>query len=176
MFRKNAKIHFKSVITDLTLPDTQKFAELLYESLPPDKRIRQAIDIALEKTEKEKYEFYTDAELSGDGEQISLVYEENSEMGMGQCITMLNFNESDPCLIRLVRSGQVTGSMLFNNKNRFNRCTYNVSNMSFELGIYTRNINNTLTEKGGVISIDFIIEIEGKKAERNQIFISVKTE
>ena len=173
MFRKNVSLRFKSIITDLSLPGLLKVGEILCApSEEDDRESKEELEKRLSACEKEVYEYISAAELSGDGTQISLVYEDN--LGAeGKCINMINFNTNASECVRLVRDGAITSSMIFNKKDPFSRCSYNVSSIPLEFGIYTRAVDNKLTENGGSLMLDYVLEIRGHKVQRCQTFINI---
>ena len=176
MFRKNVSLRFKSIITDLSLPGLIKVGEMLCEpQSEEDEKHKAELENRLSACEKEVYEHISAAELSGDGTQISLVYEDN--LGAeGKCINMINFNTDRPECVRLVRDGAISSSMIFDKEHPFNRCAYNVSRIPLEFGVYTRGVNNKLSENGGSLVLDYVLDGRGYKLQRCQTFIKILKE
>jgi uncharacterized beta-barrel protein YwiB (DUF1934 family) len=176
LFRKNVAIRFKSIITDLSLPGLVKVGEMLCDPMAKnDESKKNEIETKLSACEREIYENISGAELSSDGTQMSLVYED--DLGAeGRCINMVNFDIEKPNCIRIVRDGTISSSMTFDAASPFSRCSYSASGIPFEFGIYTRAVKNSLSEKGGSLIIDYVLDIRGHKVQRCQTFIKINTE
>ena len=117
-------------------------------------------------------EFVTDAEFC-DGERCDLTYKESSELGMGDSSIKVTWLREDPCVITIMRTGDVETVMAFE-PGRRHITAYSMPEMSFELCTHTLKAENTFTgERGGEIYLDYIIEIRGGFAGRRKMKIEV---
>lgn len=91
-------------------------------------------------------------------------YEESEASGMDGVKTALSFNLNTPKEISLVRSGEVSSNMYFNEGKR-DICIYNTGIMPFEICVFTRLVDNRLIEDG-YLEIVYIIEIKGACAQK----------
>lgn len=120
-------------------------------------------------------EFVTDAEYTQDT-RCSLVYKENPELGMGNCIVKLTWLSEDPEVISVIRSGEVQTVMSFE-PGRRHISTYNMGTMAFELTTRTMKCKNTFDGTlEGEIYIDYIVEVRGGFAGRRKMRVCVLPE
>ncbi len=124
--------------------------------------------------ENESIEYVTEGLLRERGGLVSLSYEESRDVGMSGVLTNLVFQKTDRSRLSLVRRGFSPVSMVFDTVNPRHVCTYSNDVMPLEFCIFTREIQNGVEpEKGGVIRLDYDIEIHGFRAERNRMTLSL---
>ena len=159
MSENNVKIKIKSIISDLAAFDmcTKMIGE----------------EQAVEAAEDEVIEMSTDALLRENGNNIELSYKESSDMGMENTTTTLIFPKDDPNQLNMVRTGENTAGFVFSDKVKRQRCAYNVAGFPMELCVCTRSINNRVTMSGGTLDLDYIIEVQGVKTQRNRFSVRV---
>lgn len=125
-----------------------------------------ALDTPQEEEENTLLEIRAQGTLSRDADgRISLSYDETELTGMEGSTTTVTFSEDDPDTVTMLRYGSVTTTLVFE-QNRRHICVYETPVMPFEICIYARKVQNTLTMEGGSILLDYLIEIHGAKAER----------
>ena len=111
-------------------------------------------------------EIRTQGTLTRDADgRISLSYDETELTGMEGSTTTVSFTEEDPKTVTMLRFGSVTTTLVFEEARR-HICVYETPIMPFEICIYARRVENTLTMDGGDMLLDYLIEIHGAKAER----------
>jgi len=118
-------------------------------------------------------EFSTDGVIRENGKNLELEYEECAEMGMENTVTTLIFPKEEPNSLNMVRTGENSAGLVFSDKEKRQPCSYNVGGYPFDFCIYTRNIDNGITMTGGVLKLDYVIEMHGMKTQRNRFTIKV---
>ena len=135
------------------------------------KAFRDALE-GIDEPETDVSEFVTDAEYF-EGERCDLVYTENSELGMGDSRVKVSWLRDDPQVITIMRTGDVETVLAFE-PGRRHITAYSMPEMSFELCTHTLKAENTFDgEMGGVIYLDYIIEIRGGFAGRRKMKIEM---
>lgn len=159
MTEKNVRIKIKSIISDLVAFDicAKKFGE----------------EKAVEMAEDEVIEMSSDATIRDDGKNIELRYKESEEMGMPNTTTSLVFPKSNPNQLSMVRTGENTAAFGFSDTEKRQICTYNVAGFVMELCVCTRSIDNRITVDGGTLELDYTIEMQGTKTQRNRFSVRV---
>ena len=140
--------------------------------------LRQAFMTAFEDNDEpaaETSEFISDAEFTDDT-RCDLVYKESAELGMGDSTVKISWLREDPYVITIMRSGDVETVMAFE-PGRRHITAYNMPGMSFELCTHTLKCENTFDgEMGGILYLDYIIEIRGGFAGRRKMKIEMLPE
>lgn len=104
---------------------------------------------------------YTD-----DGERISISYNETEVTGMEGSTTTITFLKNDPNVVSMMREGAVSATLVFEEGKR-HHCLYKTPFMPFEVCVRTIKVSNALLG-AGALSLDYIVEIRGAKAERTK--------
>ncbi len=104
---------------------------------------------------------YTD-----DGDRISISYDESEATGMEGSNTTISFLKSDPLIVSMTRTGLVSATLVFEEGKRYH-CIYKTPFMPFEICIRTVKVENLILTTG-TLSLDYIVEIRGAKAERTK--------
>ncbi len=104
---------------------------------------------------------YTD-----DGERISISYDESEATGMEGSSTTVSFLKNDPNVISMTRTGIVSATLVFEEGKRYH-CIYKTPFMPFEICVRTFKVQNLILG-AGTLSLDYIVEIRGAKAERTK--------
>ncbi len=159
MTEKNVRIKIKSIMSDLMAFNVcaGKIGE----------------ERAVEAVEEDVIEFSSDAVIRDDGKNIELIYKESEEMGMPNTATSLIFSKDDPNLLNMIRTGENTASFLFNDTVKRQRCAYNAGGFPMEICVCTRSIDNRITMDGGSLELDYLVEIQGVKTQRNRFSVRV---
>ena len=120
--------------------------------------------------DKDSVEFTTSGSLTEleDG-SFNISYEESLMTGGGGMTTMT----IEPSRLTINRRGDVVSQMVFD-PTRKNLCHYDTGFGVFELGISTRNFNNSFSTFGGEISLNYTLEINNTIASENKIHINVR--
>ena len=104
---------------------------------------------------------YTD-----NGERISISYNETEVTGMEGSTTTITFLKNDPNVVSMMREGAVSATLVFEEGKR-HHCLYKTPFMPFEVCVRTIKVSNALLG-AGALSLDYIVEIRGAKAERTK--------
>ena len=85
--------------------------------------------------------------------------------------TIISFRKSSPEMVTMTRDGAVSATLVFEDGKR-HHCLYKTPFMPFEVGVYTKNVVNSLLEDG-TLNLDYIVEIRGAKAERTRFKMQI---
>ena len=130
------------------------------EGIPP-----AAFDAFSEKQNNaEHMEFTTEARYHDDGTRICISYKENEQSGMEGTSTSLSFQKNTPSSLSMLRGGSVKTALIFE-PGKQHLCVYQTPVMTFDVCIYTHTVDNRL-ERGGMLEMDYIIELRGARAAR----------
>lgn len=121
--------------------------------------------------DEEAIELNSEGKMNIDGKNIEIVYEESEITGMEGSSTSLHFSADDPGLVSMIRSGNVSTSLVFEQGKR-HHCVYNTPIMPFEICVRTHKVRNTLLENGR-LELDYMIEIRGANAERTNFTLEI---
>lgn len=124
-----------------------------------------------EDNEPDCIELVTEGRLGdfGDG-GYTLSYQESELTGLGGTLT--TFQVESNC-ITLMRVGEVNSQMVFQ-LGRRHFSMYDTPYGALSVGVNTKKMKSTLTEKGGDIEIDYAIEIDHALAGENVFRINVR--
>ena len=124
------------------------------------------------KAHEDHFEFVTaDGKLISLDGTITLLYNDNEVFDGENTKTSISFSEKEPSVLTLIRDGNVSTAMVFEEGKR-HISVYNTPYMPFELCISTLKVRNRLLSYG-YIELDYIIEIHGVQTERTIMKISV---
>ena len=90
---------------------------------------------------------------------------------MEDSLTTVTFLKSDPSVVSMIRSGLVSTTLVFEEGKR-HHCMYKTPFMPFEVCIRTIKVDNTIIGFGS-LSLDYIVEIRGAKAERTRFSFQI---
>lgn len=125
------------------------------------------------KTERDRLESVSVGTLDEKDGIISIVFEEMIDPDFPAVPTRIEFDPADPDRLTLRRSGALTSTLYFDRGN-YRHCEYVTTVMPFEVCIYTRRLENTITKEGGLLILDYAIEIRGAAVQR--VMMTVKVE
>ena len=91
--------------------------------------------------------------------------------GMNGACTCISFDEQNPELVTMIRTGSVATALVFEEGKR-HVCAYNTEEAAFEICVNTSRVDNRMTERGGEILLDYCIEFRGASTEHT--FIQIK--
>ena len=118
----------------------------------------------------------TDMELVTEGEYTYengtgwFTYEETEITGMEGTTTRFDFTPGEAVI---TREGSVSSRMIFMEGKR-NVFLYNTPWGSMTMGIDTHKIENSLTEQGGNIEIDYTLSFDRAPISRNRFSVKIK--
>ena len=129
------------------------------------------IPISEEAPEPEIMDINSLGIYSDDGDRISISYDESEATGMAGSITTVTFLKNDPSVVSMIRSGLVSTTLVFEAGKRYH-CMYKTPFMPFEVCIRTIKVENSMIPFG-TLSLDYIVEIRGAKAERTRFSFQI---
>lgn len=109
-----------------------------------------------------------------DGDELSLFYKETEELaGEGITETEIAFPKKEPKSVTIRRGGPLgTGFVIEEGKRHYS--VYNTPYGSLEMCVYAKRVDNRLTEDGGVLILDYAVELKGMTAQRTKMRVDVK--
>lgn len=127
--------------------------------------------------EPEQTEVFSTGRLRLTDEEFSLTYEESALTGMEGTQSQLSFRCGEPGLLTMLRTGAVKTALVFE-KGKRHICVYQTPYMPFEVCVYTLGVDNRLMADGervgGVLELDYIVEIHGARAERCRMRLEIR--
>lgn len=124
------------------------------------------------KTHEDHFDFVTaDGKLISRDGTVTLLYDDNEVFDGESTKTSISFSETEPNVLTLIRDGNVSTAMVFEEGKR-HISVYNTPFMPFELCISTLKVRNRLLSYG-YIELDYVIEIHGVQTERTIMKITV---
>ena len=129
------------------------------------------IPISEESPEPEILDINTLGTYTDDGERISISYDESEATGMEGSTTTVTFLKTDPTIVSMIRQGLVSTTLVFESGKR-HHCLYKTPFMPFEICVRTIKVSNSLLGVGA-LSIDYVVEIRGAKAERTKFSMQI---
>lgn len=121
--------------------------------------------------EEEAIEINTEGKLKVDDERVEVLYDESEITGMEGSYTSVYFEKSNAGLVCMHRTGSVSTSLVFERGKR-HHCVYNTPIMPFEICVRTIKVENEILSEGR-LTLDYVIEIRGAKAERTKFELSI---
>ena len=118
----------------------------------------------------ENMELITEGEYTFADGMGFFTYEETEITGMAGTTTRFDFAPTEAVI---TREGTVSSKMVFV-EGKMNVFLYNTPYGSMAMGIDTHKIENTLTEKGGVIDIDYTLTFDRAELSRNRFNVKIK--
>ena len=115
---------------------------------------------------------YFDGLMTTSGDTTHITYFEDDTSGMGGTKVVVAFNQSEPREVTITRSGAVNTIMLFSQGER-TISVYNTPYMPFELGIYSKKVDNRILTDG-VLEISYVLEVKGALAQKTEMKMEIK--
>ena len=116
----------------------------------------------------------TDCTIADKGDKLEIEYEESEITGMDGSTTKLFFDTREPTVVSLLREGSVSSAFVFE-EGRRHLCVYNTPYFPIELCVDTKEMQNTLTYRGGSFHAVYLVEMNGVLAERAEVTITLLT-
>lgn len=113
-----------------------------------------------------------EADLTDDGDNVYIEYEEHLSDDGGVTHSKLVFSKNKPETVSLIRSGEVSTVCSFTAGERY-ACSYNMGGLVLDFCIVTKALKNTLTFGGGNITLNYNMEVRGIVMSRNEYKLTV---
>lgn len=114
--------------------------------------------------------FITEGKLIKDDNEYTLSYEESEITGLNGTTTIIKASNDS---VTLIRHGNVSAMMLFE-VGKTHLTDYKTEYGTVMLGVTAKKVDVSLNEKGGNISVDYIMEYNQAYGGRNSINVKVK--
>ena len=112
---------------------------------------------------------YRRISLREDGDNYTLSYSEGGELkGSETTLQVENGGET----VKMTRRGEYTSQLFLENKKR-HMCIYSTPYGQMQMAIYTNYIISDVTEKGGSLEMDYIIDF-GNQITENHMMIKIR--
>lgn len=121
-----------------------------------------------------RFIFTTEAEMEVMPGQITLTYDEADDSTLGKTHNIIRFDRANPHSLSIQRSGELMNTLVCE-KGRRHTSVYNspLLPMALEACTYTRRCDVDLDEEGGVVFLDYMIEIRGADVQRTTIRMDI---
>lgn len=121
-----------------------------------------------------RFIFTTEAEMEVLPGQITLTYDEADDSTLGKTRNIIRFDRANPHSLSIQRSGELMNTLVCE-KGRRHTSVYNspLLPMALEACTYTRRCDVDLDEEGGVVFLDYLIEIRGADVQRTTIRMDI---
>lgn len=167
---KNVRIKIESEHSELSEESLERYINDFMTAFDDDHAESLSKGEAFD--DSEKTEMAVEGTIRENDGRIFINYEESELTDMQGAKTTLTFRKNSPDLVTMMRTGSVKTALVFEKRIR-HICTYNVEGlMPFEVCVYTISLDNRI-ETEGKLHIDYIVEIQGTRAGRFKLDISV---
>ena len=112
----------------------------------------------------------TEAEFEKQDGAYFIDYEESEITGMGKTKTSIEIGSN---YVSLQRNGAVNTQMLFM-KDRKTSSYYSTPYGDMTIGIYTDKLNIDVTDDGGVVDVDYFLDINNSTKSKNNFEIEIR--
>ena len=171
MNEKTVRIKITAKIYDLT-DDPGDMPETLSEEY-----MRSYLEAGDESEEFEydetAYEMTAEGVMKLEDGILSVTYPEPEENGMGASETRISFDISSPQSVTMSRTGIISTAMVFDEKIKRHICSYDTGIFPIEFCVCTKGVTNGITKGGGILKLDYVIEMRGVQTERNVLILEV---
>ncbi len=116
------------------------------------------------------FEMMSEALFSQKDGRVSVTYSEGGE-GFENVKTTVSFMENDRDIITVTRGDGGEGFVIEKGKRNFS--LYRTPFGIIEMCVCGKNVENTLTEQGGEIILDYSVELKGMTAQKTKMKIKV---
>ena len=116
-------------------------------------------------------ELVTAGQYGQDEKETLLTWQESELTGLEGTLTTFQIERDR---VTLLRVGEVNSQMVFE-EGRRHLCVYNTPYFPIELCVDTKEMQNTLTYRGGSFHTVYLVEMNGVLAERAEVTITLLT-
>ena len=123
----------------------------------------------------DRFVFTTEAEMEVMPGQITLTYDEADGSSLGKTRNVIRFNRADPHSLTIQRAGDLMNTLICEKGRRHTSAyTSPMLPMPMEACTYTHRCDVDLDEEGGVVFLDYMIEIRGADVQRTTMRIDIE--
>lgn len=130
-------------------------------------------EAAKDGVEESEYTMECDGLLTEDSGRLCLLYTEPPAEDGEKCQTEITFEADSPNCVTINRTGEARTSFVVKEATR----TVSVYNTPFgplEMCIWAKKVSNSIGTDGGVLTMDYTVELKGLTAQRTKMCVSVR--
>ncbi len=120
--------------------------------------------------EKQQLEFITEGKLFSKKNYYYVTYQESEMTGMEGTTTTIKIKDKE---VSLIRHGSVTSNFIFQ-EGISNTSLYKTEFGEFTIAITAKKINVNMSETGGVIEMDYLLELLDGNNSNNKFYMTIK--
>ena len=120
--------------------------------------------------EKDTIELTTTGRMESLPDGYLLTYDESTSTGMEGVVTSMRVKDAE---VTLKRSGAMN-SLLILEKGRRHICSYDTGYGQLTMGVYTKELHNRLSEKGGELDFHYTLDINSGMASSHAVHVQVR--
>ena len=164
---------YANAMEDSDMDQTDKYmSDRDSEQITNEEMLAKAFAESEHSPASEEYSMTADAYLiKGDDGRMVLRYKESLDSETEQ-VCEVSFDPALPGLVTVCKSGMASTVMTIEEGMRHN-CVYRTPFMDFEMRLRALRVDNTITENGGVLHMDYALEIRGAAAHRTVMEITL---
>ena len=121
--------------------------------------------------ETDKIEVLTSGKFMRKRDHFYIGYKEYSEDNPAEYYD--NLIKVEKNMVTINRKGQVRTQLMLE-KGRRHQCIYQTIAGDFTIGVFTRTLNNNLTDKGGTLEVSYTLDFDTKLMSENRFFIKIE--
>ena len=121
--------------------------------------------------ETDKIEVLTSGKFMRKRDHFYIGYKEYSEDNPAEYYD--NLIKVEKNMVTINRKGQVRTQLMLE-KGRGHQCIYQTIAGDFTIGVFTRTLNNNLTDKGGTLEVSYTLDFDTNLMSENRFFIKVE--
>lgn len=160
------KVYINSAVSELMRPeDPSECEDFLLSTVISEEQPAPSTD---------HIRYITAGTLTVEADRCRITYAEREDMGFTDAETTLSFSWSNPLAVTMIRTGTQATAIRFDPEEPRQMVAYGDGAYTMEFAVNTRAIENSVTEAGGEILLDYVIEINGIKTERTLFRIRVR--
>lgn len=166
--------HFRMELTarEYLLGDFSMYAEQIVDSMSGEEILAKVFADAERDPASEEYSMVCDAYMISDGTGRTVVRYKESLDGETEQTTEISFDADTPGLVTICKVGVGT-TVLTIEEGRRHSCVYRTPFMDFDMRVRAVRAENTVTESGGMLRLDYALEIKGAAAHRTVMEITL---
>ncbi len=138
------------------------------QDISPDKALKDR-----EGGEENRYALASEGLLNIENGRLTLSYEETVIEGVEGCTSYISFDLSAPQCVTVERRGSMSSSFVISRGERM-FSVYSTPFGDIDMCIYAKKVENSLTEEGGTLVLDYAVELRGLTAQRTKMEVKVK--
>lgn len=120
--------------------------------------------------ESDTFELTTAGRMEQSENGYTLTYDESTSTGMEGVVTSMHIRGDE---ILLERSGAMN-SLLVLEKGKRHLCSYDTGYGFMTMGVYTRELHNQLTDRGGELDFHYTLDINAGMTSVHEVHVTVK--